>query len=79
MAGVEVAGVGGGGAEDDDGAALELALARAVPGDALTEVRLDENWVEVTRGPAPLDPATFRLADLCPDHYGLLTPFPPAP
>ncbi|MEZ5177376.1 MAG: class I SAM-dependent methyltransferase [Acidimicrobiales bacterium] len=59
--------------------ALELALARAVPGDALTEVRLDENWVEVTRGPAELDPATFRLADLCPDHYGLLTAFPPPP
>jgi predicted O-methyltransferase YrrM len=59
--------------------ALELALARAVPGDALTEVRLDENWVEVVRGSAPLDPATFRIADLCPDHFGLLTPFPRVP
>lgn len=58
--------------------ALELALARAVPGDAITEVRLDENWVEVQRGPAPLDPATFRLRQLCPDHFGLLTPLPPA-
>lgn len=59
--------------------ALELALARAVPGDAVIEVRLDENWVEVERGPGRLDPHTFRLGQICPDHFGLLTPFPPAP
>jgi predicted O-methyltransferase YrrM len=59
--------------------ALELVLARAVPGDAIAEVRLDENWVEVHRGVGELDPRTFRLGQLCPDHFNLLTPFPPAP
>jgi predicted O-methyltransferase YrrM len=59
--------------------ALELALARAVPGDAIVEVRLDENWLEVRRGPGELDPRTFRLSQLCPDHFHLLNPFPPAP
>lgn len=54
--------------------ALELALARAVSGSAVVDVHLDENWIVVHRGPAELDPRTFRIGDLYPDHFGLLTP-----
>ena len=31
--------------------------------DAVDEIKVDTDWVTVTRGPADLDPATFRIAD----------------
>jgi predicted O-methyltransferase YrrM len=32
-------------------------------GDAIDEVGVDSDWVTVRRGPAELDPSTFRIAD----------------
>ena len=34
---------------------------------------MDEYWIVVERGEQPLDTDTFRLSDLCIDHYGQLT------
>jgi predicted O-methyltransferase YrrM len=53
--------------------ALELVLARACSGDLVAEVRVDEKWVEVTRGPLPMDDsAEMRLNNLYTDPHGLL-------
>jgi predicted O-methyltransferase YrrM len=60
--------------------ALELVLARARwnPGPpAIDEVTVNEYWLGIRRGPGPLDPATFRLADHYVDHFGLLPPVAP--
>jgi predicted O-methyltransferase YrrM len=54
--------------------ALELVLARAWSGDVVDEVMIDSNWTAVRRGPADLDPATFRLHDHIGDPGGLLAP-----
>lgn len=51
---------------------LELIVARAWSGDALAEVVLKDFWVTVQRGPAALDPTTFRMADIIHDRFGLL-------
>jgi cephalosporin hydroxylase len=56
--------------------AAELVLARAVSGEAVADVKVDEDWITVVRGPGTLDPSTFRLRDLVPDHFGLLAPVP---
>ena len=37
------------------------------------EVRINKHWIAVERGPAELDPATFRLADHYVDHWGWLS------
>ncbi len=51
---------------------VELMLALACGSDALTDVALNSSWTEVRRGPGPLDPVGFRLADLYRDHFGQL-------
>ena len=38
------------------------------------DLTVDEHWVTIRRGSAPLDPGSFRLADLYHDHFGLLGP-----
>lgn len=51
--------------------AIEFVLARAISGDAIAEVVVDEFWITVRRGPGRLDPATFRLDDTYTDFFGL--------
>jgi predicted O-methyltransferase YrrM len=51
---------------------VELVLACASLGDVVREVAIDDDWVVVRRGAEPLDPRTFRLADLVHDHFGLI-------
>jgi hypothetical protein len=66
--------------------AVELTLALASSADVVAGVTLDEYSILVRRGPAELDPTTFRIADLFRDHFGLLdrgavpapAPTPPA-
>ena len=53
--------------------AVELLLARASLGDAVASVTVSEYWMTVERGPADLDPTTFRVADLFNDHFGYLS------
>jgi hypothetical protein len=52
--------------------AIELTLARAQSRGGVRDVTVDEDWITVTRDDAPLDPATYRLADAYDDHLGLL-------
>ena len=54
--------------------ALELVLARASSRDVIREVTVMDNWVLVRRGDEPIDPASFRLADLVTDHFQNLRP-----
>lgn len=51
---------------------LVLALVRT-GGDAVAEVSVDEFWLMVRRGPAVLDPTSFRLDDHVRDHFGYLS------
>jgi predicted O-methyltransferase YrrM len=51
---------------------LALVLASAVFGGAVAEVVTTPWFVAVRRGPQPLDPVEFRLADLVRDPYGVL-------
>lgn len=53
---------------------LELVLARASSGDVIREVVVMDNWVLIRRGDAPVDPSSFRLADLFKDHFISLRP-----
>jgi predicted O-methyltransferase YrrM len=52
--------------------AFELTLACARSGDAVAEVTVNESWIVVRRGPAALDPVSFRLADRYEDHFSQL-------
>jgi predicted O-methyltransferase YrrM len=52
--------------------AVEFLLGLSLPGDAMTDVTINENWMLVRRGSAPLDPQTFRVDDLYTDRLGLL-------
>lgn len=52
--------------------AIELTLARAQSRGGIRDVTVDEDWITVTRDDAPLDPATYRLADTYDDHRNLL-------
>jgi len=52
--------------------AVELLVARCSLTDAIAEVSVDEYWILVRRGPADLDPATFRLSDHYTDHFGFV-------
>jgi len=54
--------------------AVELMLACASFGEVFADVSINEYWIDVRRGPAPLDPATFHLADHVNDLFGLLGP-----
>ena len=48
---------------------VELLLARASNGDAVSELVIGNEWIVVRRGQTPLDPATFRITDLYRDHF----------
>jgi len=50
---------------------IELTLAQATWGSAIDGFRVDRHWITVRRGPAELDPTTFRLRELYVDHFGL--------
>ncbi len=53
--------------------AVELLMARASESQqAVAEVGLGQFSLWVRRGPADLDPASFRLSDLVSDHFGYL-------
>ena len=52
--------------------AIELLLACAAANDVVVEVTMNEYWIIVRRGPAAVDPASFRLADLYGDYFGYL-------
>jgi len=54
--------------------ALELTLACACASDVVAGVAVDEHWVVVRRGPAPLEPGRFALADHVTDPGGVLGP-----
>lgn len=51
---------------------LELLVAAAASNDYVAELHVGECMFEVVRGPAPLDPDTFRVEDLYDDHLGIL-------
>lgn len=51
---------------------LELVLARASAGDVIADLVIGEFWTIVTRGTDPVEPRSFRLADLAPDHGDVL-------
>jgi predicted O-methyltransferase YrrM len=53
---------------------LELVLARASSRDVIREVTVMDNWVVIRRGEDPIDPSSFRLADLVRDHFINLRP-----
>lgn len=53
---------------------LELVLARASSRDVIREVTVMDNWVVIRRGDDPIDPTSFRLADLVKDHFINLRP-----
>lgn len=52
--------------------AIQLVLAQAVASDVVTSVTFTKFHVMVERGPADLDPDTFRLADVAPNYFGHL-------
>lgn len=54
--------------------ALELVQARTESTGPIASVTVDQHWIAIERGPTPLDPTTFRLADLCRNHFQLLRP-----
>jgi predicted O-methyltransferase YrrM len=53
---------------------MELVLARAGVGEAITRVTVEDLWVIVERGPAELDPVEFRMSDIVRDPFGILPP-----
>jgi predicted O-methyltransferase YrrM len=55
---------------------VELLLARASAGDAIRDIVVNQHWIVLERGDDPLDPLTFRVADLFTDHDGFTTPVP---
>jgi predicted O-methyltransferase YrrM len=52
--------------------AIELQLACASSSDVVAEVTVNEYWIAVKRGPAEVEPGTFRLGDLYRDYFGYL-------
>lgn len=40
--------------------------------DVVRELKINNHWIAVERGAAELAPATFRLRDHSPDHWGWL-------
>jgi len=64
----------GGPADERPLAALAAALVAApiTQPDLVAAVRLTRHWIEVERGPARLDPATFRWHDVVRDPLGVL-------
>jgi predicted O-methyltransferase YrrM len=58
--------------------AVQLLLARASSGDVVERVTVGNEWLIVTRGPAPLEAGVFRVADCYEDHFGFLAAQPVA-
>jgi predicted O-methyltransferase YrrM len=54
--------------------AIELVVARSSLTDVIAEVSVDEFWIVVRRGPAVVDPTTFRLSDEYKDYFGFVPP-----
>jgi predicted O-methyltransferase YrrM len=52
--------------------ALQLVLAQACATGVIEHLVIDELWVAITRGTAPLDRDGFRLGDLFVDPHGLV-------
>jgi hypothetical protein len=52
--------------------AMELLVALAGSGEVVSEITIQDFWVIVRRGPAELDPETFRVADIVEDRFDLL-------
>lgn len=52
--------------------ALELVVAKASTSGVIDVIEVNDDWIVVTRGEADLDPATFGLAGLYEDHYGII-------
>jgi hypothetical protein len=48
---------------------IELLLARASSGQVVEELHISTHWIVIRRGPAELDPASFRVTDLYTDHF----------
>jgi predicted O-methyltransferase YrrM len=53
---------------------MELLLVRASSGDVVRELVIGDLWATVRRGPAVLDPRTFRVRGHYKDHFGLVSP-----
>ncbi|MEJ7583164.1 MAG: class I SAM-dependent methyltransferase [Acidimicrobiales bacterium] len=51
---------------------VELMLARATSGDVIEEITIGPFWTVIRRGPAELDPATFRVEEIYKDHFGIM-------
>lgn len=51
---------------------VELMLASVASPRVIERVSVDRHWITVRRGPAPIDPESFRLADLYSDDFGWL-------
>ena len=64
----------GGPADEPPLAALaaELITAPITRPDVVVAVRLTRHWIEIERGPASLDPTTFRWHDVASDPLGVL-------
>jgi cephalosporin hydroxylase len=54
--------------------AAELCLGLKACHPSITEVTMNTWWIAVRRGDAELDPASFSIADLAIDPFGLLAP-----
>jgi predicted O-methyltransferase YrrM len=51
---------------------IELLFARAWSDDVVSRLDVLDLWVVVHRGPADLDPTTFRVDDIAHDHFGIV-------
>ena len=51
---------------------FQLLLLAAESEGIIDSIRIDDLWVTVQRGSAPLEPETFRLADVIVDHFQYL-------
>ena len=51
---------------------IQLLLARASSGEAVAALEITGHWIVIERGPAELDPTTFRLTDVYTDHFNQL-------
>ena len=53
---------------------VEIVIALGISAEFVADVAIDPDCVVVRRGPAAVDPRAFRIADVAPDHLGLLAP-----
>ncbi len=52
--------------------AIELVLACALSSEIVADVTVNQHWIIVRRGPAQIDPLTFRLENCYGDYFGYL-------